>query len=57
MNRSIEGADMKKVAKPAKDIPAAARSRTARPQARGVRGQDLGDRRLQLLLNVKTPAR
>ena len=48
---------MKKVAKPVKDTAAAVRSRTARAQARAARGQDLGDRRLQLLLNVKTPAR
>jgi hypothetical protein len=48
---------MKKAAKPAKDNVTAGRSRTVRPPARGPRGQDLGDRRLQLLLNVKMPAR
>jgi hypothetical protein len=47
-----------KASKPAKDNAATlARNRTQRPQVRGARGQDLGDRRLQLLLAVKTNAR
>jgi hypothetical protein len=47
-----------KAPKPAKDNAAAlARVRAARPQTRSTRGQDLGDRRLQLLLGVKTNAR
>jgi hypothetical protein len=36
---------------------AVARARAPRPQGRAVRGQDLGDRRLQLLLGVKTSLR
>jgi hypothetical protein len=47
-----------KASKPAKHNAAAlARTPMQRAQARGVRGQDLGDRRLQLLLGVKTNAR
>jgi hypothetical protein len=47
-----------KAVKPAKDSAAAlARTRARQPQARGVRGQDLGDRRLQLLLGAKANAR
>jgi hypothetical protein len=48
---------MRKVSKRAKDNAAAARARLARPPVRGARGQDLGDRRLQLLLGVKTTTR
>ena len=47
-----------KATKPVKEhIPALARARATRAQVRVVRGQDLGDRRLQLLLGAKTNAR
>lgn len=47
-----------KVVKPAKDGgPAAPKGRVARPQQRAARGQDLGYRRLQLLLGAKVNAR
>jgi hypothetical protein len=47
-----------KVVKPVKEAgPAAPRGRVARPQQRAGRGQDLGDRRLQLLLGVKVNPR
>lgn len=47
-----------KVARPTKGTAApAARARPARPQPRGARGQDLGDRRLQLLLGAKAGSR
>jgi hypothetical protein len=47
-----------KAVKPTKDhARAGARARPARPQNRGARGQDLGDRRLQLLLGAKAGAR
>ena len=47
-----------KASKPAKESTASVgRARTPRPPVRAVRGQDLGDRRLQLLLGAKTNGR
>jgi hypothetical protein len=43
---------MKLKAKAVKRTPAARSPRTPAPAARKVRGQDLGDRRLQLLLGA-----
>jgi hypothetical protein len=47
-----------KASKPGKESNASlVRTRTPQPQVRTARGQDLGDRRLQLLLGAKTNAR
>ena len=47
-----------KAVKPAKDnAQPVARTRAPQQQTRGARGQDLGDRRLQLLLGAKANAR
>jgi hypothetical protein len=47
-----------KASKPAKESTASvARARAPRPPVRAVRGKDLGDRRLQLLLGAKTNGR
>ena len=59
MNHDDEELRMKvKTRKAAKAVtPALARVRAVRPQTPVARGQDLGDRRLQLLLGIKSGTR